>query len=925
MSIINEKYLDLDGLKRFWDNSKQYIDNNYLSKSGGEVNGEVEFLYDEDFVKIDSAGFSIGSSGVKHALLGFNGYIDCVGIDCAGIHVRGAADCKTITSDTINVGSEIKINDGDINLGTGKLHLGSNSEIKIDNGKGIVKVLDRTGLHGNLHGNAETATLAKDSEKLEGWSKTDLQCIPQTNLYTLIDSNPLLINDIALGDKCTVVTAPDNDAPFGKVWLCNGRTLWSSPSNKPIYVTPGDTICVESWIMRPEGAEGTDGYYYLGLQFRDKNGIVVNNNGGVIYMPNHSSYKCSCDGKWYRRYGEYTVPKTHTPYTNASGTLTSDGGAFFTCNVRVVLNDSQGTIPTYFGGFRVSKKIPGKLLDLNGIKTYESLLQWGNTNISNGVSIIDSCTLPELCYNRLSFVPGNLIDVEFSRDGGANWYTYPYSITDVENEIPEDYEVINDSQKTQLVTDNHYHALHLGARKKVQTPDDKLRVTITADGISIYFQLKKILIYYCQAHGKGNYCLVEAAYANDPETFLELGNYPVSGWTNWNSIPCICVFGEYSNSSRASNVRRLRLTFGITEVTSTTATDIYINKLRMIGCTNFAGNVKNLAKNGHIYSYDINQNVTFPANLTSTGNLTVNGNTTLGNAVSDTITIKGKTTIKEKTTIDVGAGLVLKGNSAQNPLITRSVKGSDGNGNLGPLYIQYGVNQPIYLGNNGNYTISADGSQYSGNAATATKFGGLSTFSYALPDNGGRDSYILIAKMSDWVPGTTSHYCLIGTIYGMRDGNRSNTGVFNIVAQAVSHANATTNSTALKVSTLNNPDYNHQGNVGVTPCIVEYTDGNNETYKYLALRKKSSATTIHFVGITQSLLNQSDWIVLNTESGQSLPINMTIIADTDYEKLYPITTNTYWDGSKSRTLLHTGNYEEYVQEATTTEIEDLFK
>lgn len=65
--------------------------------------------------------------------------------------------------------------------------------------------------------------------------------------------------------------------------------------------------------------------------------------------------------------------------------------------------------------------------------------------------------------------------------------------------------------------------------------------------------------------------------------------------------------------------------------------------------------------------------------------------------------------------------LDIRGNAASKPFKVRGIVGSDGEGNVGPLYIQYEANQPIHLGNNGSYTISADGSQYSGNAATATK------------------------------------------------------------------------------------------------------------------------------------------------------------------------------------------------------------
>jgi hypothetical protein len=36
------------------------------------------------------------------------------------------------------------------------------------------------------------------------------------------------------------------------------------------------------------------------------------------------------------------------------------------------------------------------------------------------------------------------------------------------------------------------------------------------------------------------------------------------------------------------------------------------------------------------------------------------------------------------------------------------------------LYLQYGANNAVVFGNAGGYSISADGSQYSGNSATAT-------------------------------------------------------------------------------------------------------------------------------------------------------------------------------------------------------------
>lgn len=64
--------------------------------------------------------------------------------------------------------------------------------------------------------------------------------------------------------------------------------------------------------------------------------------------------------------------------------------------------------------------------------------------------------------------------------------------------------------------------------------------------------------------------------------------------------------------------------------------------------------------------------------------------------------------------------LNIQGDVSTNPLQVRSIVGSNGTNTVGELYLQYGANSAIKLGKEGKYTISADGSSYSGNSATAT-------------------------------------------------------------------------------------------------------------------------------------------------------------------------------------------------------------
>ena len=83
-----------------------------------------------------------------------------------------------------------------------------------------------------------------------------------------------------------------------------------------------------------------------------------------------------------------------------------------------------------------------------------------------------------------------------------------------------------------------------------------------------------------------------------------------------------------------------------------------------------------------------------------------------GGTMSGGLTVNGKATFT--------GGVDIRGNAADKPLIVRGIAGSDGSGTVDDLYLQYGANKPVHFGNEGSYTISASGADYSGNSATAT-------------------------------------------------------------------------------------------------------------------------------------------------------------------------------------------------------------
>ena len=191
-------------------------------------------------------------------------------------------------------------------------------------------------------------------------------------------------------------------------------------------------------------------------------------------------------------------------------------------------------------------------------------------------------------------------------------------------------------------------------------------------------------------------------------------------------------------------------------------------------------------------------------------------------------------------------------------------------------------------------------------------FSNIVNYKISLPDNSGRGVYILIAKLSYWVEGKSSDYGIVGRIVGCRGGNQQNTCCYNLVAMLSSfvYNNVTTFTKQLYID-------KHTSYCETQPCVVTYNGEN-----YLALKKTGSGTYIYFEGAVKNILPQSQWIVLNTPSGKSLPDNMTVLHSANFTNAYSITTSKYYDGAYTRALLHSGNYTEYVN---TTNFQGLDK
>lgn len=248
-----------------------------------------------------------------------------------------------------------------------------------------------------------------------------------------------------------------------------------------------------------------------------------------------------------------------------------------------------------------------------------SYLSWGGRNLVNGVSPIDAALSYMHSANRLQFAKPAGITIEYSTNSGSTW---------------TDYDATN-NQKISLVSGLNA-GLSLGKRTSGTTATtDALRITLNATNCGVYTLGRTLLIEFQTGGATGCQVKVETSTKGAPTTFTDRGSYNIDGQSGWNSYPInIGAFG--GNSSQTSQNAAIRLTF----TTGSAAVSGQIAKvfnILLFGDATWS-TPSNMARTGHMYSWDVNQNVTFPAGITATS---FSGNATSASKVSNSLIING--------------------------------------------------------------------------------------------------------------------------------------------------------------------------------------------------------------------------------------------------------------------------------------------
>ena len=351
---------------------------------------------------------------------------------------------------------------------------------------------------------------------------------------------------------------------------------------------------------------------------------VTSNANGLMWLGNHTGnyghqLGFSSNGKIYHRKIDNGVfPTTENGGSWKQLAFTSDIPAAYshpTNGANTSVGPSANASPTHGGTFTVPYITVNNLGHVTAASnktitlpntSYEAYLSWGGRSLAASLSPVDVATDGQWSANRLSFMPATGIQVEYSTNGGTSWTDYG----------------LTDAQKQSLVTTGLSQTLYMGNNGTSQTVNDMLRVTITAESGKTYFSLKKIYAYLCTNGASSTMVKIEKAMNGSDTTFVEVGEYPVSGWSGWNSIPLAVSFGGGDNQT--GNVRRIRMTFYFTAYgnnygpDATNKVKFYVTNIQMMGETSWSNSGGNLAKTGHMYSWDVNKTVTFPATLKAT-------------------------------------------------------------------------------------------------------------------------------------------------------------------------------------------------------------------------------------------------------------------------------------------------------------------
>ena len=416
-------------------------------------------------------------------------------------------------------------------------------------------------------------------------------------------------------------------------WSADGTAVWGNDNDTKYteFVKSGSTA-KSGLVPAPPTTAGTTKYLREdGMWFSPPNTNTTYSAGsGISFSGTTINHKNSVtastakgDDNKTLAYGKtFTIPsvtydaqghitaKGSTTMTMPPAPSSVSGNAGTATKLATARSISLGTAGSGSVNFDGSGDVT---LPLTSVK--EAYLSWGGKGIANDITPIDAAMSSVHNANRAQFCYAAGVTIEYSNDAGATWKSY----------------AISDTEKRKLMSNigssvsNGNH----NSYSNVDAANDRLRITLNASNMGLYTALKKILINLTTNGASGASVKVEKSNKGSETTWVSAGTYALSGWSGWNSLPIGCTFG--GGSSQTGNTANIRMTFYITGKSSSSSSSSVLQILNiLLFGTTYWYIPSAMAKDGHLYSYDIDQNATFPAKVTAksfSGDLTGNAST----------------------------------------------------------------------------------------------------------------------------------------------------------------------------------------------------------------------------------------------------------------------------------------------------------
>lgn len=220
-------------------------------------------------------------------------------------------------------------------------------------------------------------------------------------------------------------------------------------------------------------------------------------------------------------------------------------------------------------------------------------------NTSGSVNTIDRAFINSTRSNRTAFLPANGILIEYTSNGGSTWTTSSAT----------------DAQKRNLFAETRGYSCPVGPGSGTVTTNYWTRITVTP--VDRYAGVDTFYVWLGTS-GHTLSCTIERSTIGNPDTFTTIrADVPVSGWTGPNEIAF--PYGTFGGgATQTSNNYKYRFTFKVTAAGTSYPTNApTVIDLRLYG-PNVWTNGSTYAATDHLYTWDYDQNVTFPKKVTAT-------------------------------------------------------------------------------------------------------------------------------------------------------------------------------------------------------------------------------------------------------------------------------------------------------------------